>query len=177
MNINDIKKFPNPHYNVHIGFDFVEHWIEDQTDRGVNQTIDLNPDFQRGHVWTQEQQIAFIEFCLKEGQGSRNIYFNHPQWQHTYKGTMVLVDGKQRLEAVRTFMRNELPVFGGYKLNDFDDPKRVGRSNGAFLQFYVNTLQTRAELLEWYLSINSGGVVHTTAELEKVRQLLALEAE
>ena len=30
--------------------------------------LQFNPDFQRGHVWTEGQQIAFMEFLLKGGK-------------------------------------------------------------------------------------------------------------
>lgn len=32
------------------------------------QGLQLLPDFQRGHVWTRKQQIAYIEFLLKGGR-------------------------------------------------------------------------------------------------------------
>jgi len=41
--------------------------------------------------------------------------------------------------------------------------------------FSMNTLRTKAEVLEWYLQLNSGGVVHTEAELKRVRKLLVRE--
>ena len=137
--------------------------------------LDLDPDFQRGHVWTEAKQIAYVEFCLRDGQGSRTLLFNHPGWNKDYKGMMVLVDGKQRLEAVRKFLRNDLPIFGGNRLNDFEDKDRLLRTNAAHFTFSVNALPTRREVLEWYLQINSGGVVHTAEELAKVEELLKNE--
>jgi hypothetical protein len=137
--------------------------------------LDLDPDFQRGHVWTEQKQIEFVEYCLKGGAGSRDIYFNHPGWNTHYKGLMTLVDGKQRLESVRKFLRNELPIFDGHCLNDFDKPKRMLRISDAYLNFHVNNLKTRKELLQWYLEINTGGVVHTDEEINKVRDLLEKE--
>ncbi len=41
--------------------------------------------------------------------------------------------------------------------------------------FCVNDLQTRAEVLQWYLDLNEGGVVHTSEELNRVRAMLAKE--
>lgn len=43
----------------------------------------LNPDFQRGHVWTEDQQIAYVEFKLKKGKDPSPILFNHPAWMTT----------------------------------------------------------------------------------------------
>ncbi len=35
--------------------------------------LQLNPDFQRGHVWAEEQQIAFVEFILRGGMTGRDL--------------------------------------------------------------------------------------------------------
>ena len=179
MKVNDIPKFINPpHYRVTVAWDYLEEWIADKADtQGLPGSlgIDLDPDFQRGHVWTQDKQKAYVEFCLRGGQSSRTLLWNHPNWMGDWKGMLVLVDGKQRLEAVRKFVRNELPIFAGVRLNDFDDPKRLLRGTYASFEFGVNNLKTRPELLEWYLQLNDGGVVHTPEEIQRVRDLLEAE--
>ena len=83
----------------------------------------------------------------------------------------VLVDGKQRIESVRMFMRDELPVFGGHVASDFDYLDTLT----CHFKWHVNELATRAEVLKWYLDLNSGGVVHTDDELDRVRGLLEAE--
>lgn len=178
MKVTDIQKFFQIHYCVDQPWKSIEATLQSWGDRtGLPGSLGLNldPDFQRGHVWTEDKQIAFIEFCLRGGEYSRTILFNHPNWDGNYVGEMVLVDGKQRLEAVRKFVRNELPIFGGNRLNDFDDPKKLLRSSEASLKFGVNRLKTRREVLEWYLQINTGGVVHTAEEIAKVEALLRQE--
>lgn len=82
---------------------------------------------------------------------------------------MVLLDGKQRLEAARRFLRNELSIFGGHRYADFEDSIRM--ANPSF-NFYVNDLHTRAEVLQFYLDINTGGTVHTSDEIARVQKLL-----
>ena len=133
--------------------------------------VDLNPDFQRGHIWTEEQQIALIEFFLRGGKTGRVLYFNCPTW-HTgnYAASLVIVDGKQRLEAIRRFTENEIKVFGSY-LEEFTDGMRMHQT----IRLNVNDLQTRAEVLDWYLQINSGGTPHTDEEISRVRELLKAE--
>ncbi len=132
--------------------------------------VDLNPDFQRGHVWSKNQQIAWLEFFLRGGKTSRVIYFNHPNWMGSFEGVMVLVDGKQRLEAMRRFIENEIKVFGSY-YKEYTDRIRTHRS----IKINVNNLKTRAEVLQWYIDFNTGGVVHSDEEIDKVRELLAKE--
>lgn len=132
--------------------------------------MDFDPDFQRAHVWTHKKRIAFVEYILRDGKSSPAPP-NHPGWMGDWEGLGVLVDGKQRLEAVRAFLRNDIPAFG-YLLSEYEDKLDVVRTT---LRFHVNTLKTRAEVLQWYLDLNTGGVVHTPEEIEKVRILLAKE--
>ncbi len=133
--------------------------------------IDLNPDFQRGHVWTKEQQMRYVEFILRGGHGGRVILFNHPGWMKTFEGDMVLVDGKQRLEAVTKFLNNQMNAFG-FLYCDYED--KLNFTDHYFL-FNVNNLKTRKEVLQYYLDFNSGGTVHTQEELDKVWTLLEKE--
>lgn len=141
----------------------IEKWREEYN-------LDTNPDFQRLHVWTEEQQIAWIEFILRGGKTGKVLYFNCPQWAGRV-GDMVLVDGKQRLEAIRRFVRNEIPVFGSY-YREFTD--HMGLTY-AGVKLNVNTLPTRADVLRWYIQMNRGGTPHTKEEIAKAEALLAAE--
>jgi len=135
--------------------------------------LQMDPDFQRAHVWTVEQQQKYLEFFFRGGKSARVIYINHPGWQDNYKGECVLLDGKQRVEAFRRFYNNEITIFGSY-LKDFTDkPDNVMHT----LRINVNNLKTRAEVLQWYIDFNSGGTVHTTEEIDKVRNLLEKEED
>lgn len=154
-------------YEVDISVDYINttlgEWVSELG-------LDLNPDFQRGHKWTEKQQIAYIEYFLRGGITARVIYFNKPDWHFPVRSgynDFVLVDGKQRLEAWRRFLADEIVVFGS-KHSDFTDRIRIVNS----LRFNVNSLQTKAEVLQWYLDFNSGGVVHTAGELNRVRKML-----
>lgn len=155
-------------YEVNIDIDDIDRTIERYVS-GYN--LDIDPDFQRGHVWDEEKQIRFIEFMLRGGRSSRVIYFNHPGWMNSFKGDFVLVDGKQRLNAAMRFVKNEIPAFGYYRKEYTDKPSFIHSS----FQFNINSLKTRKEVLQWYLDLNTGGVVHTKEEIDKVKKLLAKE--
>ncbi len=138
--------------------------------------IDLDPDFQRGHVWTSAQQEAWLIHILRGGKNGRRIFFNHPGWQGNYKGVMQLIDGKQRIEAIRAFLNNEVTPWGyTYKelCPDLTTRRLVLSRNT--IRINVNTLKTREEVLQWYLEMNDGGTPHTSEELEKVRTMLREE--
>lgn len=168
MKFTDVPQFiDDGHYRVDVGWTDVEGWLERQFEIG----LDIDPDFQRAHVWDEQKQVAYVEFCLRGGRGSNEIRFNCVGWMNSFEGPFVLVDGKQRLQAVRKFMNNEIRAFG-LLYNEFEDKLRWHRTNFSMV---VNSLKTRKEVLQWYLDINTGGVVHTKEEIEKVRKLLELE--
>jgi len=117
-------------YEVNIGLNYLETVLKEyEEDYG----LELNPDFQRGHVWTEEQQTAYMEFFLRDGVTARVIYFNCPYFMNgsiddynngKYEMPMQCVDGLQRLTSIRRFLNNEIPVFG-YYLNDFEDKDKL----------------------------------------------------
>jgi hypothetical protein len=130
--------------------------------------LNLDPDYQRAHVWTREQQIAYVEYMLQGGEVGRAITFNCPGWMGDWRGPFELVDGKQRLEAARTWMNDEFKTFGHY-FSEFEEPRRLPDLN---FDFRVCKLASREEVLRLYLNINAGGTPHTAEELERVRALL-----
>lgn len=175
MKFSDIPTFIRPaYYRVDVEWTYLEETLLRYDDRKIPGFVfDMNPDFQRGHVWNEEQQRRYVEFILRDGQSSRDIHWNCVGWQANYKGPMVLVDGKQRLEAVLKFLRNELAIFNGHLRKDFQ-----GRLPcHATFRFNINNLDKRSDWLQWYLDLNEGGVVHTKEELNRVRELLTQETK
>lgn len=149
----------------------VKEWASDERKDEFGYGLQLDPDFQRGHVWNDAKKTAWMEYVLRGGKSGRDIFLNHPGWMGSYVGDFVLVDGKQRLDAIRSFVENEIKVFGTYYRNFKGKMPHTDPS----LRVHVNNLKTREEVLQWYLDLNSGGVVHTDEEIEKVRVLLAAE--
>lgn len=173
MRFQDVPQFTKySEYRINQSWQFLENFIESL---GLDFKLELDPDFQRAHVWDEEKQIRYIEFICKGGRSGKDIYFNCPSFK-SGRGddTMVLVDGKQRLEAVMKFLRNELPVFGGNYYKDFSDKLRMGHHE---FVIHINDLSTRKEILQWYIDINDGGVVHTKEEIDKVRNMIAKKAD
>lgn len=169
MKWNEIPKFKevgiiNP---VNYGFvsyvDFIKYQIE-------NYNLQLSPEFQRGHVWTKEQQEKYIEFVLRGGKSGRDFYFN---WNRK-TDEFVCVDGLQRTTAFIRFIAGEIKAFGQY-FNEFSFSKRETGGNPLpefRVNVYTNCLESTKEILEWYIDMNSGGTPHTTDEIERVRKMI-----
>ena len=155
---------PNGHYKINMPLNHIKKHIDDDIE---DMGLDLNPNFQRAHVWDLPKRIKYMEFLLKGGE-SNPIYFNH----ESYRGEYVIVDGKQRLTSILMFLDNEFPVFKemdsdgiGYYAREFDMiPNDV--------IFVINDLPNRKLVLQWYLQMNEGNVAHAQEELDKVRDML-----
>jgi len=174
-----IPQFPSAHYEVNVDWEEQEHHIARMV-RAYD--LDLTPEFQREHVWTDAQRARYIEYVLRGGEVGRNLTFNCPGWQSgTSKGRLVIVDGKQRLEAVRRFLRGEIAVFDSNAGGGEDGvPRRPGGWRcselgtlplGLGFRWRICSLDTEEEVLDLYLNINAGGTPHTKEELEKVRAM------
>lgn len=163
MKFKDIKQFPFASYVVNVGWNYIQEWIDHQNEDLEFMTCDMNPFFQRGYVWTNEQKISYVEYQLKGGFSGRDIFWNCPSWMRfkSTGNTIQLVDGKQRLNAILEFMNNELRAFG-YLYSEFEDKLRPMDPN---LLFHVNNLQTEREVVEWYVGFNTGGSVHSEKDL------------
>lgn len=168
MDFNDIPKFPHSGYEVDIEYKRLLGWVDDQ----VAQGLELNPDYQRGHVWTTEQRTRFVEYQLRAGEGGKVLSFNHPGWsgRNGTTGAYQILDGLQRLTSAMMFMRNELKVFGRY-CKEYTGSLRYF----AGFKWRIYELQTRKDVLQYYLDMNAGGTPHTESEITRVRKLLEKE--
>lgn len=70
----------------------------------VEESIMLNPAYQRGVVWETTDKGAFIDSVLK-GIIPNNVIFNIDD-----KGNYVCIDGKQRLTSLKEFKENKFCV-------------------------------------------------------------------
>lgn len=174
MKVSSIPKLTSyGNHSVSIRLGSIKRTIQEYQDE---DNLEINPDFQRGHVWNEEQQIKYVEFILSGGHTNNEILFNAYHWGRSTVKTeikMVLVDGLQRLTALIKFLDNELAIYEGVKLNDFDNVPLLLRSID--IKFTVNNLVTRKEVLKWYLELNSNGTPHTEQEISRVKELYSNE--
>jgi hypothetical protein len=160
--VPQFTRYPDDHGHTPI------RYIRDIVDQNIrDNNLQLCPDFQRGHVWTEAQQVSYVEYVLRGGKSGLDVYFNHPGWKTGEKGEYVCVDGLQRITALLRFVDNEIPAFGSL-YSEFTD--RLSISVG--IVWHVNTLKTRKEVLTWYVEMNDGGTPHTDAELDRVRKMI-----
>lgn len=140
--------------------------------------LELNPDFQRGHVWTEMQQAHYLENCLRGVVASNGylIQFNCGSWSEENSESdlptgLQCVDGLQRYTAITEFVKGRVKPFG---LSASDLAKTQFSPTRMHIKVAIHDFTMRADLLEHYLAINAGGTPHSAAEIARVRSLLEL---
>ena len=169
MKIGDIKRLTNRGtYQVDFRLGYLSKAIQDFQEEG----LDLCPDFQRGHVWTPQQQTEFVEYILRGGKTSE-ILLNAKGGYSGICENFVCVDGLQRLTALLLFLDDKLAIFGGHTRSQIEGIELLLKE--IYLTFRINELPTRKAVLQWYLELNAGGTPHTDGEIDRVRDLLSKE--
>lgn len=120
--------------------------------------LNIDPDYQRGHIWSEGQSAAFVGHKLEGGDSPTLTIQRRP-------GDPVdeLVDGKQRLLSILHFVEGHIPALlsdgHSYFLREWspEDQRAIPHSLDLILRARVVCLPTRADVLRFYLRLNRGG--------------------
>jgi len=160
--------------------DWTAETVLAQLSRG---NIDLNPSFQRRSAWSDKKQSFFIESLILGLPIPQLILAE----DRSRKGAYIVIDGKQRLLAIRRFASiDEAEGFKPLKLKGLterDDLNRKGyadlsedlvhgQDRAAFENASIRTIVIRnwkqeAYLWEVFLRINTGSVQLSPQELRQ----------
>lgn len=115
--------------------------------RTAEQELTMHQDL----VWSEEQQISYVEFALMNDTSEGKILtFNCADFFSMGKKPMLLIDGKQRMHAVWKFINNNLSVFGGHSFSTFDD--RL--PHHAMFYLNIRNYGIEADILNLYYNLN-----------------------
>ncbi len=126
--------------------------------------LEMDTPFQRGYVWSQEQKESFINYILL-GLPFPAVYVTKDQRNIPYNR---IIDGKQRLSAVFDFVDNKLTR----KYSDFTDIEKRNFKAIGVLSKAINLPEK--ELVEFYILLNTAGIRHTTEDIDRAKEYLAL---
>jgi hypothetical protein len=171
-----------PHAHRAIDLDWCD--IEAYLSREAEVGFCLTPDYQRGRVWSEAQKIAYVEHVLLGGETARDVMVvivgrSEDDYVHGRNGAISLrgysmLDGLQRVSAVREFIRDEFAVLtslreGGFNWSQLD---RIVQRRDLTFRWRTVVVPTQADVLKLYIRLNSGGTPHTAEEIDRVRALL-----
>lgn len=129
------------------------------------------PPWQRPEVWDNARKKAFIEGVFL---GIRpGFYVVHgSDWDRNGKPLPMsgwLLDGQQRVSAIRDFISGDLRIFEGIRFTDL--PWAVQRRRFLSVTFPLIEIQyqhSEAVLKEIYERLNFGGMPHTEADRQRL---------
>jgi len=129
--------------------------------------LDLSPDYQRGDEWNIEDQQAFIKSIFKGYEIGRVVI----REIHTLDCIGEVVDGKQRITAIRDFIEGKFSIQGFYYEDLDEDDNRMFMDSKLSLGFIREDVPYK-DILGIFIEINSRGRVVSKEHIEKVRSQL-----
>jgi hypothetical protein len=114
------------------------------------------PSWQRPLVWTEQQQVRFLESAwrgLNLGTYTYNMT-NDPATDG------LLIDGQQRMYAIEQYLADAFPVFG-YRWSELSEPDTRRFDMSIKFCCYITETTDEDYLREYYDLMNFGGVAHT----------------
>ena len=141
--------------------------------------IDLNPDYQRGLVWSEAQKWSLIDSIFKNIDIGKFTMIKRPWGDDGNKPLTPklyeMLDGEQRITALWEFYTGQFKFRGKYfyELHPFD--------RGHFKNYRISYAEcnplTDEQKYRYFLKLNTTGVPIADEHMERVRGLWALERQ
>ena len=132
--------------------------------------IDLNPDYQRGNIWSQEQKVSLIDSIFKNIDIGKItiIKRNFEVGNKSYE----ILDGKQRLIALIEFSENRFE-YKGKKYEDLH-PRDQYHFSGYPFSYSESKPLTKQQKYKYFLKLNTAGSPVDPKHIEMVSKKLEL---
>lgn len=130
----------------------------------------LLPPWQRPEVWTEAQKARFIEGIFL-GLGAGYYVVNQMDWDESGRRPMAgwLIDGQQRLTAIRDFVDEKLTIFGRWRHSDLEAAVLLKRFRRVvFPCFEIEYQSDERRLKDLYDRLNFGGTAHSQEDRDRL---------
>lgn len=175
INTNTVK----PEKAEHEFVSLVDKYKMARNDSSLSEVIFLGlkyddeyiiPEYQRDLVWTPKQKQDLVmsvlidnpigDFIFKETKSHLGATFHYS-----------VIDGQQRINALREFVTNQFPMEDGRYFSDllYWDQRRVFERR---IMYYTVPNASLEVEIDIYIGRNKGGTAHTKEELKKAEKLL-----
>ena len=128
----------------------------------------LNPDYQRGYVWTLEDDEALIDSIFNNIDIGKFVWVKLPYSKDGFWSE--ILDGKQRMRAIASFYENRFSYNGLY-FNDLSHHEKYHFKNYHISYAELNNISMEQKL-RYFLTLNRTGKVMDNEHLSKVQQML-----
>jgi len=134
----------------------------------IKDQINLNPDFQRRDRWDQEKQSRFIESIIMNVP-IPPVFLGEDEY-----GSYVVLDGRQRLTAIKDFLNNTFKLtslkvwedLNGQNFNDLQKEKLDRAITRRFVPAVVILKESSSQVkYDVFDRLNTGGVIAEPMEI------------
>jgi hypothetical protein len=134
----------------------------------IKEQINLNPDFQRRDRWDQEKQSRFIESIIMNVP-IPPVFLGEDEY-----GSYVVLDGRQRLTAIKEFLNNTFKLtalkvwedLNGQNFNDLQKKKLDRAITRRFVPAVVILKESSSQVkYDVFDRLNTGGVIAEPMEI------------
>jgi hypothetical protein len=134
----------------------------------IKEQINLNPDFQRRDRWDEEKQSRFIESIIMNVP-IPPVFLGEDEY-----GMYVVLDGRQRLTAIREFLNNTFKLkslkvwsdLNGQNYNDLQKKKLAAAITRRFIPAVVILKESSTQVkYDVFDRLNTGGVIAAPMEI------------
>jgi len=128
--------------------------------------IDLNPPYQREHVWDLDDKVSLIKSIFDGNDiGMLAIVTNDTMDEYYY----TVLDGKQRITAIIEYVMDLYAVDGVYYSNLNRNDRRLFRNTRMNIGYVDSTEMTEEKIIKYFLKLNSSGRVMDKSHIEKIK--------
>ena len=156
-----------PDRNEELDIRFYNSDIESLISKIYHSGVDFEPEYQRDFVWSKEQKVALIDSIFRNIEIGK---FSFIKKDYSNDLFYEILDGKQRLTALREFYENRFT----YKDKTFDE---LGfRDQIWFKNFNISWGETeepedRKRIYAYFCKLNTAGQPMDPEHLEKIKKM------
>lgn len=145
---------------------FSNRTISDIFTRAYHFGLNLDPEYQRGYVWTQEDKEKLIDSIFGNIDIGKFCYIKK---KYSDEYLYEVLDGKQRCRAILDYYENRFPYKGKY-YNDLSNNDKWYFDNYMISVAEIDYADKQT-VLKYFLLLNTAGKVMDKEHLAKVYQM------
>lgn len=134
--------------------------------------VDINPEYQRELVWELEDKQKLIDSIFKNVDIGKFVFIrrNYDASKNPTPHFFEILDGKQRLTAIKEFWEDRFQYNGFYysELHPYDQ----SHFDGYLISMAEVTEPTKEQIYRYFLRLNTAGKPIEQSHLDKVAGLL-----
>lgn len=131
--------------------------------------VDMNPEYQRGNVWSLEDKVALIDSIFNDIEIGRIVLMKR-DYSYERKEAYEIIDGKQRLTALTEFYEDRFQYKGLFfsQMHPFDQNHFENKQ----MAVIEAPEMSREQVIEYFIRVNISGRPVNPEHLEKVKAMI-----